>query len=157
MAKVTRVASLEAHRAVRRLTHAERRRDQGEAALARELLELERELRALEKAINDYEEVIARLPDDLGLKAGRHRIKIGTFSLDLVVSTKPELRELVRLLRARRADLVGTEGRRRITAAEHLRAHLQGTPPIAIPVEERRLSIAEPEEPLAPLRPSKWG
>ena len=66
MAKVARVASLEAHRAVGRATHAERRRDQGEAAVARERLALEHELRVLEKTINDYEEVIARLPDDLG-------------------------------------------------------------------------------------------
>ncbi len=157
MAKVARVASLEAHRAVGRATHAERRRDQGEAAVARERLALEHELRVLEKTINDYEEVIARLPDDLGVKAGQHRIKIGSFSLDLVVSTKPELRELVRLLRARRADLIGTEGRRRIAAAERLRDHLRGVSPAEMPVEERHLALAEPEDIAPPTRPSKWG
>jgi len=159
MAKVTRVASLEAHRAVGRATHGERRRDQGDAIVARERLELERELRALEKTINDYEEVIARLPDDLGLKPGQHRIKIGTFSLDLVVSTKPELRELVRLLKARRADLIGTEGRRRIAAAEALRDHLRGASVPVTPVAERRAAPTEPDEPepTPPTRPSKWG
>lgn len=157
MAKVTGVASLAAHREARRAAHAERRRDQGEAVLARELLELEQELRTLDKTINEYEEVIARLPDDLGVKAGQHRIKIGSFSLDLVVSTKPELRELARLLRAHRTDLAGTEGRRRIAAAEKLRDHLRGASPAGTPVEERRLTSVEPEDTVPPARPSKWG
>ena len=157
MAKVTRVSSLEAHHAIGRAIHAARRRDQGEDFVARERLDLERELRALEKTINDYEEVIARLPDDLGLKAGQHRIKIGTFSLDLVVSTKPELRELVRLLRARRADLIGIEGRRRIAAAESLRAHQHETSRTQTAVEGQRLKSAEPDDLLPPSRPSKWG
>jgi hypothetical protein len=156
--KLMRVASLSIHRSLVRARHAERRTDQGAAVVALERLEIEHQIRLLDERIAEYEEFIARLPDELPFKAGAKRLKFGSLSIDVVLSTKPELKALVAVLIARRSRLAGPEGARRIKAAEALAAHLAGT----APDETEAPEAAEPESDPAPVGedrppPSKWG
>ena len=158
MARVTRVASIEAHRKLNEARHEARRRDQGEATVAAAYLQLERDIRALDQAIHEFEDVIARMPDDIGVKPGQREFRLGPWSLKFVVSGKPQLRELVATWRTRRAELLNGEGARRITAAEALRDHLRGEERPRLPQPKRATEVEEDDDSVPlPTPPSKWG
>lgn len=111
------IASLAAHREAVDEHAAARRSAQAMSFIVLELLEIEVDIRALDATIAEYEELLARLCDDQPYKPGRHRLQIGTLKIDLVLSSKPQLRELVSTLKARRQTLADAESARRLAAA----------------------------------------
>lgn len=112
-----RVATIDAHREVADARSAARRLAQARSGELLELLETEGEIRALAESIAEYEELLARLSDDQPFKPGRHRLDFGGIKIDLVLSSKPQLRELVACLKERRDELCGREGARRRSQA----------------------------------------
>lgn len=153
MRPALRIASAAAHRELLREGRAARKAEQAAAAAALEIVDVEREIRRLDERISRYEELIARLPDELPWKAGRTRLKLGKEGFDLVLSTKPELRELVALMKSWRAELSGAEGGRRLAAAAALAERL-----LDGPAKRKPAQPAEREAPAdAPAPVGRWG
>lgn len=137
-----RLASSTVHREIADDAFIARRRSLARCAAILQLLETEHEIRALDVLIAEYEELLARLAEDQPFKPGRHRLNFGGLRVDLVLSSKPQLRELVQVLKSRRDELCGREGARRRSQAEAVAEHLRRLE--TSPIIEPRPNAAEP-------------
>lgn len=113
-----KIALLDAHLAVRRRLASARREAHAVGHVVNLMLEIEREVARLDAKILELEETIARLSDDH--QPQRQRFKFRSLKVDLVISDKKQLRELVAVLSTWRGLLANEEGRRAIGAARML-------------------------------------
>ena len=142
----TKIASLDAHLGVRRRLAAARREAHAIGHVTNVMLEIEREVARLDAEILDLEEKIARLSDDH--KAQRESFGFLWWKVDVVLSDKKQLRELVTVLRSRREALAGEEGGRAIGAAKRLADFL---------TDAGRAEVADEAEAAAQVAPPEGG
>lgn len=124
MARNMKVNSLAAHAELANVRDRFRRQTQGSAFITLARLELVRDVRQVDAAITELEELLARIPDELPIPKGHRKLRLGAFSMDLVISSKVEMQRVLEVFRERRKRLVGSEGEGRLAAAEALEAHL---------------------------------